>query len=418
MSDEETDDSGAETPEEEASEEEDEEVTVESLRERLDAISERLEAAETEDDLDEVEDDVEALESDLETLPEPDEDEEEPPAEELEGDLEDLRADLEEERGPYAEDVAEVLSEVGTTIEETRWTEAGEAELAEAIATFVHRADEILADADLGDVEGDAHPDTLAAVKDVLERSALDPDEDAAVIADLLEAAETLSDAVEDAEEWDDLTVREKLAAEGFYDVLDHRKDYPPEWHAIKVYEKRNEPEPILRALEMFDSEFMEEHCLDALGRLGAEEALDEMRQRAQRRDEDAIEIMGTIGSEEPVETLLEYAGEESDPGLQKVSLKALGEIGSEEATQTVADQLAVENDSVRSRAARTLGLIGDTRAIDPLTDVLADDDADPVRASAAWALNQIGTERALEAVAEYADDPAYIVQAEAEKAV
>jgi HEAT repeat protein len=61
--------------------------------------------------------------------------------------------------------------------------------------------------------------------------------------------------------------------------------------------------------------------------------------------------------------------------------------------------------------------MIGDTRAIEPLGDVLAEDEDDTVRASAAWALNQIGTGRALEAAAAYADDRSYIVQVEAEKA-
>jgi HEAT repeat protein len=67
--------------------------------------------------------------------------------------------------------------------------------------------------------------------------------------------------------------------------------------------------------------------------------------------------------------------------------------------------------------AARALGLIGDTRAIEPLSDVLSEDEDDSVRASAAWALRQIGTERALDVASEYTDDDAYLVQAEAEKA-
>jgi HEAT repeat protein len=168
----------------------------------------------------------------------------------------------------------------------------------------------------------------------------------------------------------------------------------------------------------MLGSEFMEDHCVDSLKRLGHPASLDVMTQRAQKRNKPAIEVLGKIGSDEPVDMLLDYIEGEGDPKLQLVTLKALGEIGSEEATQAVADRLVAENDEVRSRAARALGLIGDTRAIAPLSDVLADDDADTVRASAAWALNQIGTEEALEEVGRYADDRAYLVQAEAEKVV
>ena len=105
------------------------------------------------------------------------------------------------------------------------------------------------------------------------------------------------------------------------------------------------------------------------------------------------------------------------DVELEQTSLRALGAIGSEESTEPVAQRLAADDPTIRSSAARALGMIGDTRAIDPLGDVLADDDDDSVRASAAWALNQIGTERAREAAAAYADDAAYIVQVEAQKA-
>jgi HEAT repeat protein len=114
---------------------------------------------------------------------------------------------------------------------------------------------------------------------------------------------------------------------------------------------------------------------------------------------------------------LLEYVDTDSDPGLQKVTFRALGEIGSEEATQALANKLEMDNDTVRPYAARALGLVGDTRAVAPLTDTLADDESDTVRAAAAWALRQIGTEDALEAAAEYADDRSYLVAHEAERA-
>jgi HEAT repeat protein len=162
----------------------------------------------------------------------------------------------------------------------------------------------------------------------------------------------------------------------------------------------------------------MEENVLDTLTRMAPEEAFDQIHQRAQKRNKKPVEILGKIGDERATETLHDFIDGDGDPALQKTTLRALGEIGSEESTQPVADRLAADNYEVRSAAARALGLIGDTRAIDPLADILADDEADEVRASAAWALNQISTERALDVLADYADDRAYIVQAEAEKAV
>jgi len=400
---------------------------ADSIAARLDDAETALKAAETEADLDEVEATLDGIEADLEDtdLPEPDEDDEdedaEDPREDLEDRIEDLRGTLEDKRGPYAEDAAEQVTDAADTVRDTRWTEAGEPAVADAVEAFIDTAeDELSASFEPG---SDDDADLAPALDDAaasIEEAGLDADEDAETIASLLEAATTLADDLDAAEEWDDLTVREQLAHEGFYDVLtsENRKDYPPEWSAVKVYEKRDEPEPILLALDRLTSDFMEENILNALTRMAPEEAFEEIHQRAQKRSKKPVEILGKIGDDRALDTLHEFIDGDGDPALQKVTLRAIGEIGSEDSTQPVANRLAADNYEVRSAAARALGLIGDTRAIEPLADALEADDADEVRASAAWALNRIGTERARDVVSEYADDRAYTVQAEAEKAV
>ncbi|PSQ24152.1 phycocyanobilin lyase [Halobacteriales archaeon QS_8_65_32] len=488
-------------------------LPAKSLDDRLDDAESDLEAAETESDLDDVEADLDAIEADLEDadLPEPDEDEDDEDAEDpradLEAQLEELRDALEEARGPYAEDVVSDIEESKSTISDTRWTDRGEGEVAEAVEAFLGEAYGIIeadpdfddgrdtgSDADTGneaegkeettitdggedadetDSDGDGDENTDAETNDDgdttdgdtdtdngesadengdegeddedteafepvdvsvgrdldsltaalesaiadIENANLDADEDEATISALLDATTDLESGVEDAQAFDDLTVREKLAYEGFYDVLgsENKKDFPPEWNAIKIYERMGEVEPILLAFDLLGSEFMEDHCIEAFGRMGAPEAFDVMHQRAQRRKKPPIEVLGKIGDDRALDTLHPYIDGDSDPGLQKVVLKAIGEIGSTESTQPVADRLVAENDEVRSRAARALGLIGDTRAIRPLADVLRDDESDSVRASAAWALTQIGTEHALDAASEYAEDRSFIVQSEAE---
>jgi HEAT repeat protein len=396
-------------------------VSADTVEEQLDAAEENLDAAETETDLDAVGAELDKIEGLLESadLPEPDDDDEESRREQYESRLSDLRDDLEAARGPYAEDVIEEIEAAESTVADTRWTDDGREALRETVESFVAEVEEIL-DTDLAasvttDTEelSSALSDAAVAVGD----AGLDPDDDADAIAALVEAAEQLQAGVDDAEEWDDLETRDQLRAQGFYDVLDHRKDYPPEWHAIKVWEKRGNAEMVLLALETLGSEFMEEHCLEALERMGPQEAIDPMLQRATRRDKPAIRILGKIGSEEALDTIEEYAGPDADDGLRRVALKAVGEIGSRESTRTVAQGLSADSESVRSRAARALGLIGDTRAIAPLEDVLSTSDSDTVRASAAWALLQIGTERALDVASEYADDHSPLVEAEAETA-
>jgi hypothetical protein len=391
------------------------------LETRLNDAAAALEDAETESDLDSIESSLDSIAEDLEAadLPEPEDEDEEDPQDAMESRLSDLRDDLEEQRGPYVSDVTDSVEETVATIRDTRWTEDGEPDVVDAAQTFGDSVSETV-DAPMSvDTEDlDSVAEELESISQTLGDTDYDADEDAETIAALLEAAETLDDGVEAAEEWDDLTVREQLQAQGFYDVLEseNRKDYPAEWNAVKIYTQAKDVEPILTALDRFESDFMEENILDALEQIAPDEAFEEMHARAQKRNVQPIRILGRIGNDDACETLHDFLGG-GDVVLEKTTLRALGGIGSEESTQPVANRLVADNAEIRSLAARSLGLIGDTRAIKPLSRVLEEDDADEVRASAAWALNQIGTEEALEAAAAYADDRSYIVQHEAEKA-
>jgi len=397
-------------------------VTPDSLGDRLDAVEAELDEAETEADLDAVEADLDAVAADIEEadLPAPDEDDEdaEDPREELESRVESLREDLEAARGPYAEDVVEGIESAQATLRETRWTETGREEIQAAVASFLDAAGDALEESFAGG-EGDAESlaDDLDPVAAAVEDAGLDPDGDADTIAALVEATDDLGSDLEEAEEWDDLSTREQLDAEDFYDVLGHYKDYPVEWSAVKEHEKRGNVEMILLAYEKLQSDFMQENCMDALIRMNDQRAFEKMHELAGRRDRPAIKALGKMAATDAVDTLLEYVDADSDPQLQKVTFKALGEIGDERATQPLANKLAMDNDIVRPVAARALGLLGDTRAIEPLADAVADDDRDEVRAAAAWALRQIGTEEALEAAAAHVDDRSFLVQHEAEQA-
>lgn len=423
----------------------------ESFHERLDAVADAVEAAETEADLDEIdttlaeiEDNLEAATFEGEDADEKDgeEDDEETPREELEDRISDLQDDADDKRGPYPADVGDDLSSASATVESSEWTETGLVSVIEAVdAMFETLAEEIATDAlaenvsddvfdlsvspdDAGE-DGEAAEGTvnavsedLSAAAEAVEHSSLDPDDDADTIATLLDATDTLDSELDDAQVFDDLEVREQLERLGFYDVLtaENRRDFPPELSAIKQYELRREVEPMLLAMDMLDSDFMEENILNALEHIAPVEAFDEVHGLAQRRNLQPVRILGRIGDDRACDTLHDFLGG-GDIELEQTSLQALGTIGSEESTEPVAQRLVADNPEVRSGAARALGRIGDTRAIEPLVTVLKDDDAETARASAAWALRQIGTKEALESVAFFTGDGSYLVQAEAKEA-
>ena len=408
----------------------------EPFAEHLDEAADAVDRAETEDDLDRVEATLDEIEADLEDAvfaveiedepeeAEEDEDEAEEseeanPRDKFEDRLDDLRADVEDQRGPYRQDVTDALDDAVSTIEDSEWTKEGANSVVDAVGKYVERAGDTLDETFAYDAETPADAAmALASVKDAVNETPLDPDDDAETIDSLLVAAENLSSDLDDAQVWSDLEVREQLRREGFYDVLDPetRKDFPPEWSAIKLYEKAGEFEPILSAMEKLDSDFMEDNILDSIEHEAPTAAYEPVHALAQRRNRKPVRILGRIADERACDTLADFLGG-GDVALEQVSLRALGAIGSEESTEPVAQRLAADDPSIRSAAARALGMIGDTRAIEPLGDVLDEDEDDSVRASAAWALTQIGTQKALETAAKHADDRSYIVQVEAEKA-
>lgn len=399
-------------------------ATTADFEERCEDAATALDAADTEADLDDVEATLDAIDSDLPPAPETDDEDEEEPADphaETRDRLADLREELADARGPYATDVIDGLDEAKTAIDDGDWTEQGRGEVVEAVVACAETVDDELdtstdAPAAISDTER-----ALDALADAVDGAELDADADSDTIETLVEGVATLDDDIDAAEEWADLSVRESLRAEGYYDVLGHTKDFPMEWAALKEHEKRGNTEMILLALDSLDSDFMEEHCLNALKRMGpraaTDDAIETMLARAEKRDKPAIRILGKMGATEAVETLLEYVDADSDAPLQKVTFRALGEIGDERAVQPLADQLLMDNNTVRPQAARALGLIGDTRAIKPLSETLKADDESAVRAQAAWALRQIGTKRALEAVVDHGSDETFIVQTELDKA-
>ncbi|WP_267163306.1 HEAT repeat domain-containing protein [Halovenus salina] len=403
----------------------------EPFESRLDEATQAVEAAETEADLDEAEGLLDDIESDLddvtfaveiedETDDEDDEDdEEENPRDEFEDRLSSLGDDIEDQRGPYVEEVTDAVESAESTITSSQWADEGVPEVIEAVESYVDTATVVLSGSygETGETS-EAAAETLSAVRVEITDSGFHPDTDESEIRELLESAEDLESELEDATLFGDLEIREQLRREGFYDVLEseNRKDFPPEWTAVKLYEKRGEVEPILSAFDKLDSDFMQENILDALEHIAPEEAYEEVQGLAQRRNIQAVRILGRIGDERACSTLHNFLGG-GDVKLEKTTLRALGMIGNEDSAEEVVGRLGADNPEVRSAAARSLGLIGDTRAIDPLSDVLSADSEDEVRASAAWALNQIGTERALDAAAAYTDDRSYIVQTEAEKA-
>ena len=159
-------------------------------------------------------------------------------------------------------------------------------------------------------------------------------------------------------------------------------------WDAIEALRKLDHPRTIAllnEALRNKDREIREK-AAEALDYLGWEPADgNELAYYLMVRGQwDEIVAVGTVAIDPLVETLL------SDHPLRWGAAWALGKIGDAKAVPPLIQALADENARVRRNAAKALGSIGDDAAVEPLVASLGDEDS-RVRKDAADALGEMG---------------------------
>ena len=108
-----------------------------------------------------------------------------------------------------------------------------------------------------------------------------------------------------------------------------------------------------------------------------------------------AARSLGWIGDKRAVEPLIKALGDKYEY-VRNSAVDALGEIGDKRAVEPLIKALGDEDWSVRYNAAEALGKIGDKRAVEPLIKALGDKHV-VIRNSAAIALGKIGDKRAVE---------------------
>ena len=99
------------------------------------------------------------------------------------------------------------------------------------------------------------------------------------------------------------------------------------------------------------------------------------------------------------VEALIDFVTQPRNDFVRSYAVKSLGEIGNRRAVETLIPLLGDELMSVARNAAEALGAIGDVRAVDTLSAILLKDRAPYIRQAAAQALGRIGDSRAVDAL-------------------
>ncbi|MDM7912685.1 MAG: HEAT repeat domain-containing protein, partial [Methanotrichaceae archaeon] len=93
----------------------------------------------------------------------------------------------------------------------------------------------------------------------------------------------------------------------------------------------------------------------------------------------------------------LAHSLKDSEPMVREAALKSLARIRSEGACDLALSALKDEDYRVRLTAVTSLGEIGQSKALEPLVDVMFGQDEQEIRAWAAWSLGEIGDPRAVE---------------------
>ncbi len=138
-----------------------------------------------------------------------------------------------------------------------------------------------------------------------------------------------------------------------------------------------------------------------ALGRIGAQEAVDKLVGMLQDPEESvrgtAAEALGSIGDFRAIGPLLVLLRSDDEANVRGAEV-AMGTLKAGAAAQPLIGLLTAENWEIRWRAAVSLGKIGNAAAVQPLT-TLAEDENSVVAACAKWALGAIADEADLSAL-------------------
>jgi len=115
------------------------------------------------------------------------------------------------------------------------------------------------------------------------------------------------------------------------------------------------------------------------------------------------IRLLGRAGDGRAVEPLTGFLDSTDDSSYQQMAMRALGEIDRPpKDLAPLVKMLKAQDRWTRSQAARTLGIMKDPRAFEPLIHTLKTDPESYVRSAAAAGLSFLGDRRAVEPIVEF----------------
>jgi len=168
-------------------------------------------------------------------------------------------------------------------------------------------------------------------------------------------------------------------------------------WSAVKALGRLRAEQAIEPLIAMFEDRDMQESAVTALAQIGRPAVLSLIAALTERKREvriGAARALGQIGGTHALEALLISLREDKDRIVRARVAVALGQIGGAQAIKAL----------VAILRAAALGQLGNVRAVEPLITALRDSSA-IVRLAATQALGQLGNVRAVEPLIAVLDD-------------
>lgn len=130
----------------------------------------------------------------------------------------------------------------------------------------------------------------------------------------------------------------------------------------------------------------------------------------------EALESLAYLTDEPDLVELIQEAYDDGDDEVRASALRAMGRQADLHWSRHVLDALLTDEPELRFEAARSAGMLGDSRAVPRLVDLVLEDDDGEVRLAGIEALGEIGSEEAVRVLRELAsgDEPAIAEAAEA----
>jgi len=205
-------------------------------------------------------------------------------------------------------------------------------------------------------------------------------------------------------------------AVEGLIKLLSHIDEYDPEQkkeiiHVLGEIGDMRSCNAIIESMKYGDQSVRETAitALKSLGPVASSIILKELSETSDDKiKEPLIKVLGDIGDEQSAITLIELLQAEKDR-IKSVIAMALGNIKCREAVNPLIEIIhdkSVKRELLES-AVIALGEIGDTRAVYPLSELMADSQymMSKLKSLAAQSLGKIGDDRAVEILKGYTKD-------------